>query len=449
MLILHRLLQTLMGRPVGVAFFMRVIGSAVTYLFLVIMARIMEVGDFGLMGTVMSIALLMSVLGCVGQRMALLRYVPPLLKEKLPLQPLVSRAISLAVMGNAILYTLMVCLLFTASVLEGSSVNFVMVLGLLIVPLMGVIDMQSHLALGGHNIPLALLHKDILWRALSAATAVGLFFLLGEKALPLWLVFTILVGVLASLILDQGNRIYHYLGFRPLGLVLSGSLNTSFQSEAAWRESRVDFWVTSVSAVLFSSFDVIVVGLVAGPVEAAFYFAANRIGMILTMFQQSVGVVVAPLMAMHASQREAAELKRVVRSAVIQTVVPASMAAVIILLFDDMILQLFGEQFAAAKSFLWVLVIGRLTFMSLGAGEQLLAMAGEERLARWLSLWSLGLGAVLILMGAWIGGAMGVAWATILSVSARKIMFWRACRVHLGIMPDIWTALWTNRKGSI
>ena len=63
---------------------LRVSGAALSYVFVIVMARLMTVADFGILGTLMSASLLLSFTASFGQQMALLRFVPPLLAQGLP-----------------------------------------------------------------------------------------------------------------------------------------------------------------------------------------------------------------------------------------------------------------------------------------------------------------------------------------------------------------------------
>jgi O-antigen/teichoic acid export membrane protein len=430
-----------LSKLAGKAFVFRMLAALTSYGFVIVMARVMRVEDFGTVGTVISAALLFSVVGSFGQRLALLRFVPPMRAEGEDIVPLVQRAFRIALYGNGIVFGLLCFGVYGLSAMGRDIAFWPLFMGLLIVPLTGVIDMQAHLARAVRALALALLPKDVLWRFLSGGI-IFIIFALTESKVSLTVVFSVLVLVLIFLIAWQGRLMVSRFGLPSLWMVLRQPV-LSYEGEAAWRRARAPLWVTSVASVLFSSLDVVAVGLLLGPKQAALYFVANRLGMILNMFQQSIGIVVAPLMAEHASQGEREKLRHVVSSGVLQMVVPGVVVSTVLLLADDAILGLFGVEYLAAKPVLWVLVLGRLLFMSLGAGEQLLTMAGYEKRAMHLSAISLVVGTILIFSGGWVAGAVGVALGAVLGLFLRKLLFWKACHSSLGLAPDVISALVT------
>jgi O-antigen/teichoic acid export membrane protein len=57
---------------------LRLAGAGMTYVFAVVMARIMTLADFGLVSSLMSAAVVISAAASVGQSLAIVRFIPPL-----------------------------------------------------------------------------------------------------------------------------------------------------------------------------------------------------------------------------------------------------------------------------------------------------------------------------------------------------------------------------------
>lgn len=419
----------------GQALILRVLAALVTYGFVVGMARMMSVADFGVLGVIMSLALIASVVGALGQRLALLRFVPPLLAAQKPTRPLISAAFRLAMIGNGCVYLL----LLAGVLLRGQDVA-VLALGLLIVPLTAAIDMQGHLGRAYKSLSLALVPKDILWRLLSGLV-VALIWLNTGEPVSVTAVFTILIAVLIGLIWGQGVLLGKWFGLVGIWRLMRPPRKDDQTDLSEWQAARGPLWLTSVASILFASLDVVIVGLMFGAAPAAIYFAANRVATVLGLFQQSVGVVVAPLMSEHAASGARAELGRVVGAAVIQMMLPASVVGLGICFLAPWILGLFGADYVGGIYVLWALVLGRLVSMGFGDGQRLLTMAGQERRAMILSGWSLVFGIALILCCGLLGQGLGVAIGTGLALSLRQGLFWMACKRALNLRPDIVSAL--------
>ncbi len=263
--------------------------AGATYGFTLVMARVMPLEAFGAVAFFLNLSLLLSVVGARGQQLSALRHVPGLVQrgDRAGLQAFSDRAIRRAVAG-----ALGVAVLAGGAMLAAGTRFSTrdLVAGLLLVPLVGWIDMLSHLARGHHRLMLALVPKEILWRAIVALAVLGAA-AAGLAPPDALMVLALLGATLLALGTALGLLLWRATGIRPWPGVARGA------QAGAWRDAEGPFWLTSVSNIFLANADVLAVGLFAGPAAAAAYFVANRLAMLLSFFQTSTNVVLAPMLS--------------------------------------------------------------------------------------------------------------------------------------------------------
>lgn len=191
---------------------------------------------------------------------------------------------------------------------------------------------------------------------------------------------------------------------RPSRPVLRGDLAAAVPIGAANLLRRVLF-----------NIDLVVLGLLATPVEAGRYAAASRLAFVLvTVTESSLGAVLPRLAKLH--RRGLPDYRRGVRrAAAVAGLALATLAAAGALFGGPLVRRLFGEAFAGSASVFTVLVVGYAALaLALLLHESLVA---EDRQSAGLP--PLAAGAALAAVGAAIaaplGGAVGVAWAMAVS----------------------------------
>ena len=157
----------------------KLIAAATTYGFTILLARLMSPDAFGKIAFFLNSALFLSAVGACGQQMALLRFVPPLAlnDDRQYVSAFATRAFRIAAAGTLAVFCCAVGLAFLAQWFGGlpDYSASVLVLGFALIPLVGWIDIQSHLARGFHLIQLSLIPKDILWRAVAGFAVLALY----------------------------------------------------------------------------------------------------------------------------------------------------------------------------------------------------------------------------------------------------------------------------------
>lgn len=424
---------------------LRVVGAMMTYVFVVFLARFTSTKDFGFIGIVFSSSLLLSVLASYGQQQALIRFIPSLIQKgnTAGVFALVAAALRLMCLGNVILWGVLCLTLLVAYALGFFGPPWALMLGLVIIPLTAAVDFQAYLARAYKGVILAVVPKDILWRLLSLTVLAIIFWVNGKSPIPLYLVFSVLVVVLGMIVVAI-TFLAPRLNGTPRLKDLTNTNASAFNKEE-WRASSRPLMLTSFTALVFSNLDVLIVSLFLGAEMAGLYFAANRIAQFPRFFIQSYSVIVGSLISEAAAAGSRSELQSIVSQATLFTFAPTLASSALIALFSTQILQLFGSEFVSITTPLYLLLLASVFNAAFGHTELLLTMSGHERVAMKLSLWTVGIGLALLLVGTWQLGATGSAGAIALAILVRKLLFWRAAVEHLAVRSDFISAIFGSK----
>ncbi len=439
--------QRSLGRDAALTLAIKLAAAATSYGFVFVLSQNMALADFGFVGALMTGAFVLSVLGAMGQQVAMLRYLPPLIaaRDHRAVAATWRRALRLSLAGSLTLWAMGAGLGYLAAAAGYIGDWRAPALGLALVVLLCRIDMQASLARAFRAIALALIPKEVLWRAIAGAAILALAaFWGGGRPVGLYPAIITLIIVLAALTLVQGALIG-----RRIDAAQAGKAPCPAQAAAEWRASVVPFWVFSVSAIYFANIDVALAGFFFGGSEAAGYFLANRIAQALAFFLISYNIAIQPALSERFAAQGRGDLAPLVARASLGAFLPTLVLALFLWLWAAPLLRLFGPEFPVAAPLLQVLVLAGVLNAAFGPGDLVLTMCAEDRAAMKISLWSIGLGTLampaLALGLGW--GTAGIAWGVCIAVVFRKGASWALARRRLGISSDVISAALTLARG--
>ncbi len=411
----------------------KVLSALISYAFAILLARAMTAESFGQVAFFMNAAALLSVVGAMGQQIAMVRFVPPLRawgdrSDALP--DFVGQAYARALTGSALLFVAASALAISGLLPRLQPLHALA--GFALIPVIGWVDIQSHLARALQRLPLALVPKEILWRGLSALAILAAALHADWQPLGAGPVLAVLLAVLLLLAILQGAVLERLAGFRPRPRWRPRAI-----ARRDWCETTVPFWVSSVSNIFLANADVMTVALLFGPAEAGIYFAANRLAQILAFFVISQNIVIGPQLASASATGRIADIAAILRGSTRAATVPTLAAGAAILLAAPLLLGLFGPAFGAAVPALQLLVLAAIVNAAGGPADIALNMCGHDRLAMRVSLVNLALSAAALGLGGALGGALGVAAGVLAATVLRKMLYWTALRSATGLRSDV------------
>ncbi|WP_249147637.1 lipopolysaccharide biosynthesis protein [Bradyrhizobium sp. AUGA SZCCT0177] len=389
------------------AFVYRCSGAVVTFAFGVCFARMMSIEEYGVLVSLMTFGLIASTIGLVGQQLRVLREIPSLAAEKNypAIESLVGKRVHVACLGT-IAATGIGLLIFVVA--HGRGVVF----GrwehstslLLILPL-ALIEMQSSVGHALGSVNLALIPRDVLWRLLIILFGGALFAAYGHplKAAD---VFVIATGVLVVLIAIQQVHLRHLAGGHRL---FTKVVRRSKESIGDALSTSAPFWVTNTATALFCTIDIVIVSVIVGPESGGYYFAANRIALLLDFFLATFCIPAVPLIVRLFDEGRRTEITRIMSGGTLAAFIGVLGCVVALALVGDLVLMAFGQHFVRAHGVLMVLAVGMLASTYFGVGSIALNMTGHERAAMKIMVITSVLGIAAMVSATWMFGIWGTA----------------------------------------
>ena len=224
-----------------------------------------------------------------------------------------------------------------------------------------------------------------------------------------------------------------------------------FDIKLLLRTSLPLLWVASMNIVM-SWTDILILGAWTEPAIVGVYGVATRIAALTSFILVAVNTVTAPRFAVLHAQGNHKALERLAQRSAGWMLLAAAPVILVLLLFPEWILQLFGADFVEGALLLRILVLGQLVNVSIGSVGYLLIMTGHERLMRN----SIMLSAFLNLVGNFAlvpaFGGIGAAVSTAFSLAFMNTIFfvivYKKLKVNtLGYLVR-WMGLCVNRQYS-
>lgn len=200
-----------------------------------------------------------------------------------------------------------------------------------------------------------------------------------------------------------------------------------------WLAMGASYLVLLGSAFLNERTDVLMIGILLGSGEAGIYSVASRNAQLLAFGLASANALLGPLTARFNAQENVGELQRVVTQGARIACLISFPAGIVLLLFGNWILGLFGDAFTAGYGALVYLVSAQIILAALGSVGGTLALIGHSRIVARALLGGVTVNILLNLLLIPLFGQVGAALATMLSVVGTNgllvIVAWR--RLHI------------------
>ncbi len=336
----------------------------------VLLARWMPTDDFGTYAYLVSWVLLLSIPADLGLGTASLRLVPEY-RAKGSLRPIASlrrfsHRVTLAT--ASIIATVAICVTFSLGRTTGAVL--VILIAAALIPLQALVTLRSELTRSTGRVGWTYGPSHVFQPLAVIIMCAGAFSIgvnLGAE--------TVLLATAASLLLTC------VIQLAVLHVVLPERSTDATRKDDTkrWTRISIPLMLISVSSLLISRSDVLIVGALEGPLAAGLYHAASRTASFAQFPLIAFAGIAAPLIASLHAQGDSVQLARMVRAAARWTFLTSAAVALLLVLFGRQVLGLFGEDFSAAHSVLVILCIAHLFNASCGPVGYLLTLTGAER----------------------------------------------------------------------
>ena len=402
--------------------FLRVLAMVTTLGFVSIMSLWMPKADFGVLAMIISVASFASAIGGFGQSEMVVRDISPLLGEGRADE---ARAYLQNASGLVFYASLAMGLpvgLYFA--LSGYSV-LVAISALAIVVFLGLNLVWSGAARSYDRYFLSLAPKDILWR-LGTVLGAAVLLIFGLTPGIGW-VAPICAGTLGLLAGWQAVS---------LGVRFGDLLRLSPRvTDAAYLRQGAPLMLAYTAMVVLTTVDVFIVGSLMSPEDAAEYFPANRLALIVTFFSIPLQMVIAPRIAQMMSAGDMASVQRITTFTTLILAGASIGAAIAIVGFYPLYQPLFGTATETTFRALLILAGSYAIGSVVGLPGVILVMAKRQNVLAAINMGcavlSLVAIAVTALRGDLIEVALAVAGFELLRKSLIGVAVWKTA----GIAP--------------
>jgi O-antigen/teichoic acid export membrane protein len=417
-----------------ITFGVRIISAAIAYFSQILLARWMGDFEYGIFVAVWVGAVLLGGFAGLGIQTAILRFVPEYFERKeVPLLRGViigSRvqgfltATFFAVVGMAGLY-------FFGHKLAGYYL-IPLYLGAVTLPMLAIGEIQDNVARAFNWANLGLWPTFIV-RPLLIIVFMWLAIYFGREPDA---ITAMAATIVATYFTSIGQLIW--LSMRVRGIVPAGPRQFA---PATWISIALPIFLVEGFFNLLTNIDIILVGRFMPPDQVGIYFAAAKTMALVHFVYYAVRAGGAQRFSQYYAAGDTARLAAFARDTLHWTFWPSLAIVILLIIFGEPLLSLFGPSFSAGYILIPLLSIGILVRASIGPAETLLIMAGQQTISAWIYgatfLIAVSLNVLLIPRM----GLVGAAVATSASLVAETIALYVITITRLGLRCSIVDAL--------
>lgn len=414
------------SRNALIAFLIRVISAAIAFVSQIIMARMMGQHEYGIFVFVWVMVILIGNLSCLGFHSAQIRFLPQFeaVNDVERIRGLTATARIFALFSSTgVMITGLAALQVFGHVIEPFYV-MPLFIALFILPMIALGDTMEGTARANSWAVVALSPTYIIRPVLILLFMLGAVWMGAPKTAETALLASLAAAYLTTI--AQFFNITRRLDRR----FEKGPARVEFGS---WFKVAVPIFFIEGFIFLLTNSDTVVTGLFLAPAQVAIYFAASKTMALVQFVYFSVKAATAPHFSALFTSDDKAALAEFSGRSVRWVFWPSLLVGLTALLAGDFLLGMFGEGFTAGYPIMAILFLGIMCKASVGPGEVLLTMAGEQSLC--VKLYVVALAANIGLNVALIPlyGIEGAAYAAALAMLVEAILLHVAVRRRLGI----------------
>lgn len=417
------------GRMSLFAFAVRIVSAAIAFVSQVLLARWMGSFEYGIFVLVWVTMIIVGSLSCFGFHTSVIRFIPEY-REKGMLAEL--RGVLLAsrlfvlVASTAIAAIGVAGVWFFSGMIEGYYV-VPFFLGMFCLPMLALSDVLQGLARANSwafsaLVPTYIVRPVLILVFMAAALSVGL----APNAET-----AVIAAILASYVTTIAQLVR--VTSRAEKRIPAGPRNIRL---GYWLKISLPIFLVESFFFLLTNADVLMVGFYMEPDKVAIYFATVKTLALVHFVYFAVKAGVAQRYAQF-THGEPEKLAAFARETVSWTFWPSFLMGLLVLLFGEPLLAIFGPGFADGYPLLFLLVASVVARSAVGPCESLLTMSGYQNVcavvyAATLAL-NIGLNVVLIpTLGLW-GAAIATSAAMIFEATALSFTVWRKLGIAMAV----------------
>ncbi|MEZ5571302.1 MAG: oligosaccharide flippase family protein [Halioglobus sp.] len=358
----------------------RVLGLLCVFVLQVFLARLIGNGEeYGKYAWGQSLMFLMGSLACLGLPVVTSRFIAALRTQhnEAAIKAIVTRATSLLLRTSALLLLIALALaIFWHAMASDNPYRNVAILAFALAPGITFANLYQDLCRARQWLGLALLPLNV-FRPIVTGILAFCAWQLYNRQLTGDLIMS-LAGISVLVILLTQFLLYH-LRVRRIDASHDALLpQTDYQPSQLLRTALPVFAMRCATLTIRYS-NVLLVGFLAGPLAAGAYFAAERLAQLAAIPQSVVSSVNQQSMAAAHATGNITGLQKVTSQSAHGSLWPTLLIGIGLVILASPLLQLFGDDFPAARTVLIALVVCNVVDVLTGPAQDVLIMTGRQR----------------------------------------------------------------------
>lgn len=389
------------------------------------MARHLSVSDYGAINYAIAIVSLAATFCVFGMQKTMLKNIPVYLKNKQ------SHAFRVDVWGSqcivVVLSAVLSAFLFLFYTLQLSyiEIDFFVFYLFCIVSSQALLILVSHQILSLGRSGLFVFVSQFLFNFLMLVFLMALDGLSYENVVQIWC-----FSSLISLVISQVAFVYLA---NAKGIGVFGGLG--FPNREFYKYSFT-LLLSTVAYIALTSVDRIMLGVMEGNEAVAEYSVIFTIAVLLPLLLTVFDAVLSPKISAYVADEDKASLGRFYQECNTALVVASSILSILIIIFSDTLLLLFGSSYTHLAKLLFLLVIGEFVNVALGASGRVLQLTSNQSVEAKLVLYAVLVNIFLNVIFISAYGVWGAVLATVFTRLGHTLMKTYYVRKLVGI--EVW-----------
>ncbi len=433
-----------LAREAGIALVIQFAGVVLTYLVQVFLARWMGRIEYGVYEYVVAWSVLLAIPAGLGLPHTVLRFVSEYrVKEEWGLlRGLVRSSWLITVLASFWVSLLASGVILALNYYHPFDYATPLLIGLGLVLLRALVNLQLETGRATRDIPLAYAPSRVIWPVLLLCG--GFLFLKTSHSLTGISAIAIAEITLSVAVLFQ-------LGWLLFKLNQDVEASQPVYAIREWLDVAVVVLLQTACFIVLSNTDTIMVGSILGPEQAGLYAAAGKTAQWATFVLSIVNIVAAPSFTALYIEDDIEGLQTVVSTVGLWIFWPSAIVAVLLMVFSQPILGLFGSEFMAASWQLKILVAGNLVNALCGSVAYLMVMTGHQNKSVKVFAYAVAINIALNAIAIPLMGALGAAIATAFATALWNIWLSFLVLKYVGVSPWVFKGLfqWNASKSKI
>ncbi|MFT4518011.1 MAG: O-antigen/teichoic acid export membrane protein [Halioglobus sp.] len=406
----------------------------------VLLARLLgDTEEYGKYAWGQTLLFMVGMLACIGLPVITNRFIASLsaLQNESAIMAVIHRARTLLLRSSSIVLLIAgIVMLLWPKAAAGEGYRELAILALLLAPGVTFLTLYKDICRARQWLVLALLPMQVLRPIVTAALAIACWYALGNKLSGAFALG--LAGLSMYIVLLPQVFLYHRGQNHLSGSTLTSSAEYSPEQLLP---TALPVFVTRIAGLTVTYSNVLLLGVLVGPGAAGTYFAAERLASLATIPKLMVSQVNQQSMAASYATGNRRELQLLAVQSAHGSLWPTLVASIVLFVFGDDVLQIFGAEYASDYAVLCLLAVGAIMNVIAGPAQDILIMTGGQKSIPPVMIAAAALHIAVICILVPLYGAIGAALATISSAILAQFWLMRLAKKHVNISTTIFGKL--------